>query len=94
MQKAQGVQTREQALQVIKSAGMDNTFLDHALNTLDSSKAQKLSFMANMLGVNLGDLKNGINDLKSPNGTNYSGSKNNMNTDELASLKRGLKRLK
>ena len=94
MQKAQSVKTKNDALKVIQSVGMDNTFLDKALQSLDTPKAQKLMFMANMLGVNVNDIKQGINDLKSSNGTNYSYSQNNSNTDELASLKRGLKRLK
>ena len=94
MQKAQSVKTKNDALNVIQSAGMDNAFLDKALQSLDTPKAQKLMFIANMLGVNVNDIKQGINDLKSSNGTNYSKSQNNSNTDELASLKRGLKRLK
>ena len=94
MEKAKNVKTKEDALSVLQSAGIDNTFLDKALNSLDSPKAQKLMFMANILGVNVNDIKRGINDLKSSTGTNYSKVQDKSKVDELASLKRGLKRLK
>ena len=94
MQKAQSVKTKNDALNVIQSAGMDNAFLDKALQSLDTPKAQKLMFIANMLGVNVNDIKQGINDLKSSTGTNYSKVQDKSKVDELASLKRGLKRLK
>ncbi len=74
----------------MKSVGMDNVFLDKALRALDSPKAQKLSFMANMLGININELKQNINSLKTSN-NNYNYTRTD---DPLEGLKSGLQRHK
>lgn len=74
-------------MQMLEQIGIDNNFIDLALQKLDTPKAKVLQGLAGMAGVDIGDAKRQLASLKTydvPKSTD----------DSLASLKNGLQRRK
>lgn len=85
------VGSKEDALNALASAGIPTSFIDTALGMIDSPKAQKLTGLASLAGIDINSAKQNLSSLKTQAPYNVSTAKPTA-IDPLADLKSSLKR--